>query len=112
MGTNADPQLTVQPDELEGHFRPVVIRIAPGQRIGRYKILQIIGEGGMGAVYMAEQEIPVCRTVALKIIKPGMDSAVVIARFEAERQALAMMDHPNIAHVYDAGTTESGHPYF
>jgi eukaryotic-like serine/threonine-protein kinase len=84
----------------------------PGTRIGPYKLLQQIGEGGMGVVYMAEQEQPVRRRVALKIIKPGMDSAQVIARFEAERQALAMMDHQNIARVLDAGTTPSGRPYF
>jgi serine/threonine protein kinase/WD40 repeat protein len=84
----------------------------PGSRIGPYKLLQQIGEGGMGVVFMAEQENPVRRRVALKIIKPGMDSAQVIARFEAERQALAMMDHPNIARVLDAGTTDSGRPYF
>jgi WD40 repeat protein/serine/threonine protein kinase len=84
----------------------------PGTRIGPYKLLEQIGEGGMGVVYMAEQEQPVRRRVALKIIKPGMDSAQVIARFEAERQALALMDHPNIAKVLDAGTTESGRPYF
>ena len=84
----------------------------PGAQIGPYKLLQQIGEGGMGAVYMAEQTEPVERRVALKIIKPGMDSRQVIARFEAERQALAMMDHPNIAKVLDAGTTESGRPYF
>jgi eukaryotic-like serine/threonine-protein kinase len=87
-------------------------REAPGTFIGPYKLLQLIGEGGMGAVYMAEQEKPVRRRVALKIIKPGMDSAQVIARFEAERQALAMMDHQSIARVFDAGTTESGRPYF
>ena len=69
----------------------------PGTRIGPFKLLQKIGEGGMGVVYMAEQENPVCRKVALKIIKPGMDSAQVVARFEAERQALSMMDHNNIA---------------
>ncbi len=84
----------------------------PGTVIGPYKLLQAIGEGGMGTVYMAEQQEPVRRMVALKIIKPGMDSAQVIARFEAERQALALMDHPNIAKVLDAGTTESGRPYF
>jgi tetratricopeptide (TPR) repeat protein/serine/threonine protein kinase len=84
----------------------------PGTRIGPYKLLQQIGEGGMGIVYMAEQEQPVRRKVALKIIKPGMDSAQVIARFEAERQALALMDHHNIARVLDAGTTETGRPYF
>src|SRR5262249_34661477 len=76
-----------------------------GTRIGPYKLLQQIGEGGMGVVYMAEQEEPVRRKVALKIIKPGMDTRQVIARFEAERQALAMMDHQNIARVLDAGTT-------
>jgi serine/threonine protein kinase len=84
----------------------------PGDRIGRYKLLQQIGEGGCGVVYMAEQETPVRRRVALKIIKPGMDSKSVIARFEAERQTLALMDHPNIAKVFDAGATESGRPYF
>ena len=83
-----------------------------GDNIGPYKLLQQIGEGGMGVVFMAEQERPVQRTVALKIIKPGMDTRQVIARFEAERQALAMMDHPNIAKVLDAGETDSGRPYF
>jgi serine/threonine protein kinase/WD40 repeat protein len=82
------------------------------QLVGRYKLLQKIGEGGFGTVYMAEQQHPVRRKVALKIIKPGMDSRQVIARFEAERQALAMMDHPNIARVLDAGATEAGRPYF
>jgi serine/threonine protein kinase len=84
----------------------------PGTKIGRYKILQLIGEGGFGSVYMAEQQEPVRRKVALKIIKLGMDTRQVIARFEAERQALALMDHPNIARVLDAGATESGRPYF
>ncbi len=84
----------------------------PGILIGPYKLLQEIGEGGMGTVYMAEQEHPVRRKVALKIIKPGMGSTQVIARFEAERQALALMDHPNIARVLDAGTTDAGRPYF
>src|SRR6266851_5379216 len=84
----------------------------PGDRIGRYKLLQQIGEGGCGVVYMAEQEAPVRRRVALKIIKLGMDTKSVIARFEAERQALALMGHPNIAKVFDAGATESGRPYF
>ncbi len=83
-----------------------------GARIGRYKLLQKIGEGGGGIVYMAEQEVPVRRRVALKIIKLGMDTKSVIARFEAERQALAMMDHPNIARVLDAGATKTGRPYF
>ena len=80
--------------------------------IGRYKLLEEIGDGGMGVVYMAEQREPVRRKVALKIIKPGMDTREVIARFEAERQALAMMDPQNIAHVLDGGATESGRPYF
>jgi serine/threonine protein kinase len=84
----------------------------PGDRIGRYKLLQQIGEGGWGVVYMAEQDEPVRRRVALKIIKQGMDTKSVIARFEAERQALALMDHPNIAKVFDAGATESGRPFF
>jgi serine/threonine protein kinase len=84
----------------------------PGSWIGPYKLLQMIGEGGMGAVYMAEQEKPVRRRVALKVIKPGMDSAQVVARFEAERQALTMMDHHNIAKVFDAGMTGNGRPYF
>src|SRR4029077_16014556 len=84
----------------------------PGDRIGHYKLLQKIGEGGCGGVYMAEQEEPVRRRVALNIIKPGMDTNNVMARFEAERQALALMDHPNIAKVLDAGATESGRPYF
>ena len=83
-----------------------------GARIGPYKLLQEIGEGGFGTVYMAEQLEPVRRKVALKIIKPGMDTRDVIARFEAERQALAMMDHANIARVFDAGATENGRPYF
>jgi serine/threonine protein kinase/WD40 repeat protein len=85
---------------------------SPGSRIGRYKLLQAIGEGGMGVVYMAEQEEPVRRRVALKIIKLGMDTKAVVARFEAERQALALMDHPNIARVLDGGATETGRPYF
>jgi serine/threonine protein kinase len=84
----------------------------PGDKIGRYKLLQQLGEGGCGIVYMAEQEEPVRRRVALKVIKLGMDTKSVIARFEAERQALAMMDHPNIAKVLDAGATDTGRPFF
>ena len=84
----------------------------PSALIGPYKLLEQIGEGGFGAVFMAEQEHPVRRRVALKIIKLGMDTRQVVARFEAERQALAMMDHPNIAKVLDAGATETGRPYF
>jgi hypothetical protein len=85
---------------------------AVGQTLGRYKLLERLGEGGCGAVYVAEQTEPVRRRVALKVIKLGMDTKQVIARFEAERQALAMMDHPNIAKVLDAGTTERGRPFF
>ncbi len=83
-----------------------------GSRIGDYKLLSVLGEGGFGMVYLAEQEHPIRRQVALKVIKPGMDTKQVIARFETERQALAMLDHPNIAHVFDAGATEAGRPYF
>ncbi len=83
-----------------------------GATIGPYKLMEQIGEGGFGLVFVAEQQQPIRRKVALKIIKPGMDTRDVIARFEAERQALALMDHPNIARVLDAGTTQSGHPYF
>ena len=85
---------------------------AVGQTLGRYKLLEQIGEGGCGMVYVAEQKEPVRRKVALKVIKLGMDTKQVVARFEAERQALAMMDHPNIAKVLDAGTTDVGRPYF
>jgi serine/threonine protein kinase len=84
----------------------------PGDQVGRYTLLQQIGEGGCGVVFIAEQKEPVRRQVALKVIKPGMDTKSVIARFEAERQALALMDHPNIAHVFDAGATANGRPYF
>ncbi|MEZ6016898.1 MAG: serine/threonine-protein kinase [Planctomycetota bacterium] len=84
----------------------------PGDRLGRYKLLEAIGEGGMGKVWMAEQSEPVRRRVALKIIKLGMDTREVVARFEAERQALALMEHPHIAQVFDGGATESGRPYF
>jgi serine/threonine protein kinase/tetratricopeptide (TPR) repeat protein len=84
----------------------------PGTLIGPYKLLEQIGEGGFGVVFMAEQQEPIRRKVALKVLKPGMDTRQVIARFEAERQALALMDHPNIAHVFDGGATASGRPYF
>src|SRR5258707_7391561 len=84
----------------------------PGDRIGRYRLLQEIGHGGCGVVYMAEQEEPVRRRVALKVIKLGMDTRQVVARFEAERQAVALMDHPNIAKVLDGGATDTGRPYF
>ena len=101
-GSGMDPRRTMASPLVE----------QPGTVVGHYKLVEQIGEGGMGVVYMAEQTEPVRRKVALKIIKPGMDSRQVMARFEAERQALAMMDHPNIAKVLDAGATESGRPYF
>jgi len=88
------------------------LREHSGTMVGRYKLLQEIGEGGFGTVFLAEQSQPVRRQVALKIIKLGMDTRQVVARFEAERQALAIMDHPNIAKVFDAGATETGRPYF
>jgi WD40 repeat protein/serine/threonine protein kinase len=91
-------------------YKPITER--PGTVIGPYKLLEQIGEGGFGIVFMAEQQQPVRRKVALKVVKPGMDTRQVVARFEAERQALALMDHPNIAHVFDGGETASGRPYF
>jgi serine/threonine protein kinase/WD40 repeat protein len=104
------------PNEKPGPSGTIRLEISSlektGDRIGRYKLLQQIGEGGCGMVYMAEQSEPVRRKVALKVIKLGMDTKNVIARFEAERQALALMDHPNIAKVFDAGATETGRPFF
>ncbi|MBL0871588.1 MAG: serine/threonine protein kinase, partial [Phycisphaerales bacterium] len=91
-------------------FQPISEKV--GSKIGVYKLLEVIGEGGFGTVFMAEQSVPVRRRVALKIIKLGMDTRQVVARFEQERQALALMDHPNIAKVYDAGATETGRPFF
>src|SRR5207245_1573162 len=85
---------------------------SPGTVIGPYKLLEVVGEGGFGVVFMAEQQRPVRRKVALKVLKPGMDTRQVVARFEAERQALALMDHPNIARVFDGGETAGGRPYF
>ena len=108
-----DPFLEPPPalrDEVRPHNIPLTEK--PGDKIEHYKLLQQIGEGGCGVVYMAEQEEPIRRRVALKIIKLGMDTKQVVARFEAERQALALMDHPNIAKVLDAGATETGRPYF
>lgn len=110
---DSDPTFLEQsPPTGDTFLDPPVSLEQRGATIGPYKLLQQIGEGGMGSVYMAEQSHPVKRTVALKIIKPGMDSRQIIARFEAERQALAMMDHANIARVLDAGATERGLPYF
>ncbi len=102
----------VVPSELGPDLQPPMPLTRPGTTIGPYKLLEQIGEGGFGVVFMADQQAPVRRTVALKILKPGMDTRQVIARFEAERQALALMDHPNIARVLDAGATEGGRPYF
>jgi tetratricopeptide (TPR) repeat protein len=110
------PALKAQPSDADHVLSAVEAALgteAPETKaIGRYKLLQRLGEGGCGVVYMAEQEEPIRRRVALKIIKLGMDTRNVIARFEAERQALALMDHPNIARVLDAGATETGRPYF
>ena len=106
----AEPTVSGQDVATEPEEAP--LREGPGSRIGPYKLLQQIGEGGFGVVFMAEQEKPVARRVALKVIKLGMDTRQVVARFEQERQALAMMDHPNIARVLDAGATETGRPYF
>ena len=92
--------------------RAVAAAQAMPDYVGRYRILESLGQGGMGEVYVAEQTTPIKRRVAIKLIKPGMDSRQVVARFEAERQALAMMDHPNVAKVFDAGTTDAGRPYF
>ena len=99
------------PSETATFDRPPISE-GPGSQIGPYKLLERLGEGTFGVVYMAEQREPVRRKVALKILKPGMDTKHVIARFEAEQQALALMDHPNIARVFDAGATASGRPYF
>jgi serine/threonine protein kinase len=113
-----NPAPGAQESPIEGAASGSTVRVfsspseKPGDRIGRYKLLQQIGEGGCGVVYMAEQEEPVRRRVAIKVIKLGMDTRQVIGRFEAERQALALMDHPNIAKVLDAAATETGRPYF
>ncbi len=104
--------LPLAPTVKSGAANAAPLTEMAGTRIGPYKLLQLIGEGGFGSVFMAEQEKPVVRKVALKIIKLGMDTRAVIARFEAERQALAMMDHPHIARVLDAGATDTGRPYF
>jgi len=107
----AEPRATAEQSKGEPALRHDPSE-GPGALIGPYKLLQQIGEGGMGVVWMAEQTQPVQRKVALKLIKSGMDSRQVITRFEAERQALAMMDHVNIARVFDGGATENGRPYF
>src|SRR5437016_6268293 len=107
------PQRETGPSEAEPTIEDTApAEQGPGTMIGRYKLLEKVGEGGFGTVYVAEQREPVKRRVALKIIKLGMDTKQVIARFEAERQALALMDHPNIAKVLEAGATDTGRPYF
>src|SRR5262245_23602019 len=113
VGTAQHPEPTAGagPGPVATAVEPPV-REQPGAVIGPYKLIEQIGEGGMGTVWMAQQTEPVKRLVAVKLIKAGMDSRQVIARFEAERQALALMDHPNIARVLDAGTTGAGRPYF
>src|SRR6266851_869271 len=109
---------SVPEDEMEPRGADPTIKLTvpteqgPGTMIGRYKLLEKVGEGGFGVVYVAEQREPVKRKVALKIVKLGMDTRQVVGRFEAERQALALMDHPNIAKVFDGGATEAGRPYF
>jgi serine/threonine protein kinase/tetratricopeptide (TPR) repeat protein len=109
--SSAPPSADTMVDALEAALKAAPTE-RPGARIGPYKLLQEIGRGGFGAVWMAEQEEPIRRRVALKIIKAGMDTKEVVARFEAERQALALMDHPNIARVFAAGATDGGRPYF
>ena len=111
-GGGADETAQIEAAGEPAAAAPATPAERPGQKIGRYKLLQQIGEGGMGTVWMAEQTTPLVRRVALKVIKLGMDTRSVIARFEAERQALALMDHPHIARVLDAGTTDNGRPYF
>ena len=97
---------------METPLALAAVESSAGARIGRYQLREKLGEGGVGIVFLAEQEEPFRRKVALKVIKPGMDTREVIARFEAERQALALMDHPHIARVFDAGATAGGRPYF
>src|SRR5262245_24182883 len=112
--TFGPPRMTINPPD--DTLRLAEPSIAPDevhpQRIGPYRIIRVLGRGGMGLVYEAEQLEPLRRTVALKVIRRGMDTREVLARFESERQALAVMDHPNIAKALDAGTTEGGLPYF
>jgi serine/threonine protein kinase/tetratricopeptide (TPR) repeat protein len=109
---SADGEMEVSGPAAGNRSRTGVPKETAGQMIGAYKLLQIIGEGGFGTVWMADQHEPVKRRVALKILKVGMDTKQVVSRFEVERQALAMMDHPNIAKVFDAGSTDSGRPFF
>ena len=107
-----DEFLASPPQQLVGDTNHRGLEIAIGASVGSYKIREQIGEGGMGVVYCAEQLEPVRRKVALKVIKPGMDSREIIARFEAERQALAMLDHPNITRILDGGLSDNDRPFF
>src|SRR3954462_4764579 len=102
----ADPTSPANPDTLSERLS------LPLTRVGDYRIVRVLGEGGMGVVYLAEQDEPVHREVALKILRAGSNTHEIVTRFESERQALALMEHPNITRVYDAGVTESGLPYF
>jgi serine/threonine protein kinase len=122
-GLRHDVEMLLKAHAQAGEFlnqpaaNPVVtiddpIQERPGTAIGPYMLLEEIGEGGFGVVFMAEQQKPIRRKVALKVLKPGMDTRQIVARFGAERQALALMDHPNIAHVFDGGETATGRPYF
>ena len=106
-GSPATEAQTPAPDEVT---QPARARAASGAMIGPYQLLQMVGEGGMGEVWLAEQKHPVRRRVALKLVKPGMDTRQVIARFQSERQAIALMDHPAIAKVFEAGSTPEGRP--
>src|SRR5262245_42094000 len=108
----AHDRLGAEPPPAAGPDSVALPPETPGAKVGLYKLLEPIGEGGMGTVWMAEQMEPIQRRVAVKVIKAGMDSKQVLARFDAERQALALMDHPNIARVLDAGTTDAGRPFF
>ena len=115
MPGDVDPRLTGDEDTLALDSLPPPeqpLESQAGKRIGPYRLLQLIGEGGMGEVWLAEQLEPVRRRVAIKVIKAGMDTKQVVARFESERQALALMDHPAIARVLDGGSTSEGRPYF
>ena len=115
MGTNDPPNNPPRSSDLDASDRTLTTGGPGGPaagQIGPYRLLQMIGEGGMGEVWLAEQKTPIHRTVALKLIKAGMDTKAVVARFESERQALALMDHTNIARVFDAGSTPEGRPYF
>ncbi|MGE4182554.1 MAG: protein kinase, partial [Limisphaerales bacterium] len=117
LGVNADSNalasgFEAKPSDVPSPKQGLKGGEGPGDTLGVYRLIEVLGEGGMGHVWLAEQSTPLRRKVALKVIKPGLDSTQVLARFDAERQALALMDHPNIARVLDAGSTRNGRPYF